>query len=88
MIINIVAWLTRGRVVYLRDMEGDIYKSIAYTDAFGFLSCRVFPLCGVGRVFLLAHGKADGSQSRCSFIKEWKYANAPIGDDRSWGGAK
>lgn len=68
--IWIFAFLLRGRVVWIKDFQGEAYKSIAYKNPFG-MWCRVYWLWAVGHCVLLDDGTVD-PRSGSSYIKEWR----------------
>lgn len=70
MFLRLIAWLTNGEVVYLKDYVKKVHKSIAYKTPFGDIYCYVYPITHVGHVILLPNGKVDPN-SQSSYIKAW-----------------
>lgn len=67
MIKRIWAFLTGGRLVWLKDVDGEVTLAIAYTDAWGELIAeRHFPW-SILKVRLLPDGTVDGC-----YVKAWK----------------
>ena len=65
------AWagLTGGKLVWLRDSDGECTLSIARTDPFGVMYAERWWPFRVRRVRLLPEGVVDGG-----YVVEWKYA--------------
>lgn len=68
MIREIWAYLTGGTLVVLEDFQGDCYETIAYKNAFGKMTARVFWFTCVGRVVLRDDGTCYGQSS---YIERW-----------------
>jgi hypothetical protein len=63
------AKLTGGKLVWLRDMDGEVTLSIARRDPWGDLSAKRYWPSHIRTVRLLPDGKVDGR-----YVKEWKDA--------------
>jgi hypothetical protein len=71
MLKRIWAVLTRRRLVWLRDMDGDVTLTFAERDAFGYLTAqRCWPF-RIRCVTLNPDGTVVGS-----YVKLWKYYEA------------
>jgi len=71
--IRFNAWLRKGIVVWIKDMDGKVYQTIAQWDAWGNLTCFVYCDTEVGHCILEDGGKVKNREN--SYIKEWKMAN-------------
>lgn len=72
-IIRLAAWMRGGKLVWLRDFQGDVYCSIATLDAFGGASAPVYWFAKVGNCVLLPDGTVC-RKSSSSYVREWKWA--------------
>lgn len=68
MIMRIWAWLTGGELVYLRDFDGEVSESIAYTNAWGEKSAYRYWATKIHHVCLLP----DGTVQQPNYVKEWR----------------
>jgi hypothetical protein len=71
--IWLFAFLLGGRVGWIKDHQGEVYKTTIYTDAWGGRWCRVFWFKAIGHCVLLDNGTVD-PKSDSSYVREWKYA--------------
>ena len=67
MILFLWATLTRGRPVYLKDRENQLYLTIARNDAWGDLRAEIYWPWNIRSVRLLKDGKCDAD----SYRKQW-----------------
>lgn len=67
--VYIAAFFLRGEVVWIKDFEGEVKRTIAYTTPLGRW-CRVFWATGIGHCVLLDDGTVDKSSSS-SYVKVW-----------------
>jgi hypothetical protein len=70
MIRKIIAALTGGKVVQLRDHDYEITTRLAYRSAYGWTAYRMSRVFGISRVLLLPDGTVKGA----SYVHEWKDA--------------
>ena len=77
--IKLVSFLTGRKIVYLKDIWGELYETLEYKnpikDPFtGQVKsmCPVFWLTGVGEVILNKDGTTGGDSC---YIKQWMYAD-------------
>lgn len=70
-LLYLIALLTNGEVVVLRDCHGETYWSIAWIDVWGVKYARPKTMLKVGHVQLLSNGSCVGNSS---YIKQWKKA--------------
>lgn len=63
------AKITGGKLVWLKDIDGEITKSIAYESPFGDLIAQRYYFRGRW-VELLPDGTIEGS-----YVKNWKYVD-------------
>lgn len=63
------AKLTGGKLVWLRDHDGEVNLAIAYEDAFGGLRAERWWPFRIDAALLLP----GGSVCRPCYVKEWKY---------------
>jgi len=68
-VIRIWAFLTNGRLIYLRDFDGETALSIAYVNQWGELCAKRFWPFSIRTVRLLPDGIVDGG-----YVKNWKDA--------------
>lgn len=69
MIIRLWAFLTRRRLVWLRDHDGDVTLSIATIDPWGDMVAERHWPYKIRSVRLLPDGKVAPD----CYVKEWKY---------------
>jgi hypothetical protein len=70
MIKRIWCWITGGELVWLRDFDGDVTLSIAYTNAWGEKFAKRWWPTNIRIVRLLDDGKVIGG-----YVEDWKPAN-------------
>ena len=63
------AALTRQKVVYLKDHDGEITKTVAKKTPFGYVAKRMWPF-NTRNVLLLP----DGSVENGGYVHEWRDA--------------
>lgn len=61
------AFLTGQKIVYLKDSDGDVTKTLAKNTPYGYVAKRYWPF-NIRNVILLDGGKVEGG----SYVKEWK----------------
>lgn len=71
----LVAAITGGRIVYLKDMHGVTYRTIAYRDEFGGVWCHVYPIVCVGHCVLLPDGTVHPRSQSC-YVERWTFGRA------------
>lgn len=71
MIKRIWCWITGGELVWLRDFDGEVTLSIAYTNPWGEKCAKRWWPTSIRTVRRLDGGKVDGG-----FVEGWKPANA------------
>lgn len=69
MFIRLWAFMTGGRLVWLKDADGEIKLTIAYTDPWGELRAERYWPNRVRSVRLLPDGRVDGA-----YVVAWKDA--------------
>ena len=70
MFFEIWAKITRQKVVYLKDHDGTITKTVAKETPFGYVAKRFWPT-DVRTVLLLPDGTVEGA----SYVEEWRESN-------------
>lgn len=72
MLVRLVAWITRGKIVAIEDVKKESMYSIAYMNSFNNLYCHVYYIAKVGYCILLEDGLVD-SKAPSNYIRRWKY---------------
>lgn len=69
MFYNIWAFITRQEVVYLKDYDGDVTKTVAKKTPFGLSAKRCWPL-SIKNVLCTPDGVENGT-----YVVDWFYQN-------------
>jgi len=72
--LEIWAFLTRQKVVYLMDRDGEVTKTVAKMTPFGMVAKRYWPY-NTHNVILLDGGDVIGG-----YVKKWKPTNGSDSD--------
>ena len=67
MFYNIWAFITRQEVVYLKDFDGEVTKTVAKQTPFGLVAKRWWPF-NLRNVLCTAEGTPNGG-----YVKDWCY---------------
>ena len=70
-VIELWAFMTRQKVVYLKDFDGEVTKTVAKKTPFGYVAKRHWPF-NVRNVLLLE----DGTVGNGGYVESWKAPNA------------
>ncbi len=68
-LLRLDSLITKDRLVYLQDMDGEVALSIARVNGFGELTAQRYPYSNI-RVAVLGE---DGVVLNSSYVKKWKY---------------
>lgn len=67
--IELWAMITRQKVVYLKDFDGKVTKTVAKKTPYGYVAKRMWPF-NIRNVLLLP----DGSVENGRYVTEWRDA--------------
>jgi hypothetical protein len=67
------AFVTRQKVVYLKDSDGDVTKTVAKKTPFGYVAKRHWPF-NIKNVLLLD----DGTVEHGGYVRSWKAPNVEL----------
>lgn len=73
LIKRLYAFVTRRRLVWLKDIDGEVSMSVAFTDPWGETRAERYWPSGLLTVILLPGGTVEGC-----YVTQWKYADGKV----------